>query len=153
MSLCGLQHNFHMSSAAPRQGFLTLFSLPCSAITLREHPGTVIVTDSVTSNGLADFIASLGGQHFRFKKGYRNIINKGIELNKAGTDCPLMMETSGHGAMKVRMVVAANLGACMTVLTADRVTCLPARYAFHNVTPCGLIHRRTSSWTTAATAR
>ena len=60
----------------------------------------MIVTDSVTSNGLADFIASLGGKHFRYKKGYRNIINKGIELNQAGTACPLMMETSGHGAMK-----------------------------------------------------
>jgi hypothetical protein len=37
-----------------------------AAITLRDHPGTTIVTDSVTSNGLTDFIASLGGKHFRW---------------------------------------------------------------------------------------
>lgn len=71
-----------------------------SAITLRENPGETIVTDSCTSNGLATFIQSLGGKHFRFKKGYKNIINKGMELNEAGVPCPLMMETSGHGAMR-----------------------------------------------------
>jgi phosphomannomutase len=72
-----------------------------SAITLRDHPGGVIVTDSCTSNGLAAFIKDLGGVHFRYKKGYKNIINKGVELNESGgVNCPLMMETSGHGAMK-----------------------------------------------------
>jgi hypothetical protein len=39
----------------------------------------------------------------RFKRGYRNVINKGIELNQAGEDCQLMMETSGHGALKENM--------------------------------------------------
>lgn len=39
-----------------------------SAITLREHPGETIVTDSCTSNGLAAFIEELGGKHFRYKK-------------------------------------------------------------------------------------
>lgn len=71
-----------------------------SAISLRENPGETIVTDSCTSNGVATFIEQLGGKHFRYKKGYKNIINKGIELNEAGTPCPLMMETSGHGAMR-----------------------------------------------------
>ncbi|EFN52641.1 hypothetical protein CHLNCDRAFT_58837 [Chlorella variabilis] len=71
-----------------------------SAITLRENPGETIVTDSCTSNGLATFIQQLGGKHFRFKKGYKNIINKGVELNQAGVPSPLMMETSGHGAMR-----------------------------------------------------
>jgi hypothetical protein len=28
------------------------------------------------------------------------VIAKGVELNAAGTDCQLMMETSGHGALK-----------------------------------------------------
>lgn len=37
-----------------------------------------------------------------YKKGYKNIISKGVELNEAGVPCPLMMETSGHGAMRVR---------------------------------------------------
>ena len=34
-------------------------------MTLREHPGTTVVTDSVTSNGLTDFITALGGKHLR----------------------------------------------------------------------------------------
>ena len=36
----------------------------------------------------------------RYKRGYKNVINKGIELNDAGERCELMMETSGHGALK-----------------------------------------------------
>ena len=32
-----------------------------SAMLLRDHPGTTIVTDSVTSSGLAEFIAEKGG--------------------------------------------------------------------------------------------
>jgi hypothetical protein len=36
----------------------------------------------------------------RYKRGYKNVINKGIELNNAGQECELMMETSGHGALK-----------------------------------------------------
>lgn len=71
-----------------------------SAIALRENPGETIVTDSCTSNGLAAFIRGLGGKHFRYKKGYKNIIDKGMELQAKGVPCPLMMETSGHGAMR-----------------------------------------------------
>lgn len=71
-----------------------------SAILLREHPGTTIVTDSITSTGLADFIAEKGGVHHRFKRGYRNVINESIKLNKAGQDSQLAIETSGHGAFK-----------------------------------------------------
>ena len=71
-----------------------------AAVALRENPGETIVTDSCTSNGLAAFIKELGGIHFRYKKGYKNIIDKGIELQKEGIPSPLMMETSGHGAMR-----------------------------------------------------
>ena len=71
-----------------------------SAVVLRENPGATIVTDSVTSSGLSDFIASLGGTHLRYKRGYKNVINKGQELNENGTNVPLMIETSGHGAMR-----------------------------------------------------
>lgn len=35
----------------------------------------------------------------RYQRGYKNVIGKGVELNKAGTDSQLMMETSGHGAL------------------------------------------------------
>ena len=65
------------------------------------HPGTTIVTDSVTSDELADFLeGKLGMKHLRFKRGYKNVINKGIALNEAGEDCELAIETSGHGAFK-----------------------------------------------------
>ncbi|MBR4194086.1 MAG: phosphomannomutase/phosphoglucomutase [Oscillospiraceae bacterium] len=71
-----------------------------AAILLREHPGTTIVTDSITSTGLAAFIAAHGGVHHRFKRGYRNVINESIRLNAEGHDSQLAMETSGHGALK-----------------------------------------------------
>ena len=63
----------------------------CSAC--RKYPGTTVVTDSVTSNGLAEFIQSLGGKHYRYRRGYKNIITKGMELNKQGVQTELMMET------------------------------------------------------------
>jgi len=71
-----------------------------SVILLREHPGTTIVTDSITSTGLAAFIAKHGGIHHRFQRGYRNVINESIRLNHAGQDSQMAMETSGHGALK-----------------------------------------------------
>ena len=71
-----------------------------AAILLREHPGTTIVTDSITSTGLGKFIAEKGGIHHRFKRGYRNVINESIRLNGLGQDSQLAIETSGHGAFK-----------------------------------------------------
>ena len=71
-----------------------------AAILLREHPGTTIVTDSITSTGLAKFIREKGGIHHRFKRGYRNVINESIRLNAQGQDSQLAIETSGHGALK-----------------------------------------------------
>ena len=71
-----------------------------SAILLREHPGTTIVTDSITSTGLANFIKNKGGVHHRFKRGYRNVINESVRLNNFGQDSQLAIETSGHGALK-----------------------------------------------------
>ena len=136
-----------------------------AAIALRESPGETVVTDSCTSNGLAAFIAELGGRHFRYKKGYKNIVDKGIELNEQGVPCPLMMETSGHGAMRVRRRApmplpppprqqpssapqaqpSSNPHVYAAVLTAP--TCAPRRA----LPP--LLRRRTTSWTTAPTAR
>ncbi len=69
-----------------------------SKVALDSCPGGVIVTDSVTSDGLAEFIRANGGIHLRFKRGYRNVINKQIELCNEGKKCPLAMETSGHAA-------------------------------------------------------
>ncbi len=70
-----------------------------SAILLEEHPGCTIVTDSVTSDGLAKFIKDRGGKHLRYKRGYKNVINKAIELNEQGEYAPLAIETSGHAAL------------------------------------------------------
>jgi phosphomannomutase len=71
-----------------------------SSIVLEEHPGSVIVTDSITSDELKTFIQDkLGGVHHRFKRGYKNVINEAIRLNNAGKESNLAIETSGHGAL------------------------------------------------------
>lgn len=72
-----------------------------AAIILEEHPGTAIVTDSITSDGLATFInRDLKGIHHRFKRGYKNVINEAIRLNREGTESWLAIETSGHAALR-----------------------------------------------------
>ncbi|KAJ0962645.1 hypothetical protein J5N97_027767 [Dioscorea zingiberensis] len=71
-----------------------------SSIVLREHPGTTIVTDARTSVALTKFITNLGGNHCLYRVGYRNVIDKGVQLNKDSVETHLMMETTGHGALK-----------------------------------------------------
>ncbi|GFP83525.1 phosphomannomutase/phosphoglucomutase [Phtheirospermum japonicum] len=71
-----------------------------SAIVLREHPGSTVVTDARTSMALTRFIADRGGRHCLYRVGYRNVIDKGVQLNRDGVEAHLMMETSGHGALK-----------------------------------------------------
>ena len=72
-----------------------------SAVILEEHPGTTIVTDSITSNGLTWFINNhLKGHHHRYKRGYKNVINEAIRLNNEDEPCWLAIETSGHAALK-----------------------------------------------------
>lgn len=71
-----------------------------SRIILAEHPHTRIVTNSPTTNHLKVFIESLGGKQVRYISGYRNVINKAIELNEQGLDTQLAIETSGHAAFK-----------------------------------------------------
>lgn len=71
-----------------------------SHIVLKESPGATIVTNSPTSSHLKDFIESLDGKQVRYLCGYRNVINKGIELNNQGINVPLSIETSGHAAFK-----------------------------------------------------
>lgn len=72
-----------------------------SAIVLREQPGSTIVTDSITSDGLTQFIEQdLGGKHHRFKRGYKNVIDEAKRLNQAGEESWLAIETSGHGALR-----------------------------------------------------
>ncbi len=71
-----------------------------SAILLEERTGATIVTDSVTSDGLTQFIEAKGGVHHRFKRGYKNVINESKRLNAAGIYSPLAIETSGHAALQ-----------------------------------------------------
>lgn len=71
-----------------------------SKIVLRENPGTSIVTNSPTTDHLKVFIETLGGKQVRYISGYRNVINKAMQLNEAGVDCQLAIETSGHAAFK-----------------------------------------------------
>lgn len=72
-----------------------------AALVAEDHPGTTIVTDSITSKQLHSFIEDkLGLKHLRFKRGYKNVINKSKELNAQGIDSQLAIETSGHAALK-----------------------------------------------------
>jgi len=71
-----------------------------SAIILEEHPGSTIVTDSITSEGLARYIREKGGKHHRYKRGYKNVIDEAIRLNAEGEQAWIAIETSGHAALK-----------------------------------------------------
>ena len=72
-----------------------------AAIALEGNEGGTVVTDSITSGGLKEFIEkNLGGKHYRYRRGYKNVIDKALELNARGINCPLAIETSGHAAMR-----------------------------------------------------
>lgn len=88
----------HDGREIARNGIVALAALLCPP----DADGSrgTIVTDSITSTQLAAFLKEKGFEHLRFKRGYKNVINKGRELNEAGTYCPLAIETSGHAALK-----------------------------------------------------
>ena len=70
-----------------------------AAIAAEDYPGGTVVTDSVTSNALTDYLENdLGLKHFRYKRGYRNVIDKAKELMAEGETAFLAIETSGHAA-------------------------------------------------------
>ncbi len=72
-----------------------------SVLALSGKSGGIVVTDSVTSDGLNKFIEQdLQGEHYRYKRGYRNVINKAMELCDQGKWAPLAIETSGHAAFQ-----------------------------------------------------
>ena len=71
-----------------------------AAILAPDYPGSTIITDSVTSDGLTDFLENvLHLKHLRYMRGYKNVINECIRRNEAGEVSPLAIETSGHGAL------------------------------------------------------
>ena len=72
-----------------------------AALLAPDYPGSTIVTDSVTSDELTEFLEKeLGLVHHRYMRGYKNVINECRRLNESGTVSPLAIETSGHGALK-----------------------------------------------------
>jgi phosphomannomutase len=73
-----------------------------SVIFSRSAPGCTIVTDSTTSEGLSTFLQdTLSLNHFRFLRGYANVIGKAKELTSSGeANAEVAIETSGHCAMK-----------------------------------------------------
>ena len=86
-----------MGNAINRNDLIALIS----AVILEEHPGSVVVTDSITSTGLNWFIeVHLKGIHHRFQRGYKNVINESVRLNREGQESWLAIETSGHAALK-----------------------------------------------------
>ena len=66
-----------------------------------KAPGCTIVTDSTTSEGLKTFLEdTLGLKHFRYLRGYANVIGKAKELTESGVAAEVAIETSGHCALK-----------------------------------------------------
>lgn len=102
-----------------------------SAILMKEKKGA-IVTDSVTSDGLTLFIQELGGSHIRYKRGYKNVIDKCKELNASGIYSPLAMETSGHAAfidnyfLDDGAYLITKLLICLSSLKDEKLTSLIA---------------------------
>lgn len=71
-----------------------------SALLLDRDSGLTILTDSVTSSGLSKFIGEWGGEHYRFKRGFRIAIEEAKRLNEAGINCPLAIGTGGKAAFR-----------------------------------------------------
>lgn len=70
-----------------------------AALAAEDYPGGTVVTDSITSNELHEFLENrLGLRHYRYKRGYRNVIKKAKELSYNGMEAFLAIETSGHAA-------------------------------------------------------
>lgn len=72
-----------------------------AAIVAKDYPNCGLVSDSVTSNHLQKFLEEhLKISYYRYRRGYKNVINKAISLNEKGANVQVAIETSGHGAMK-----------------------------------------------------
>ncbi|QAT43604.1 phosphohexomutase domain-containing protein [Aminipila luticellarii] len=107
----------HKGHEISRNGIVAL----ASALVAEEHPGTTVVTDSITSDQLTVFLEkNLGLKHRRFKRGYKNVINEAVRLNSEGTECQLAIETSGHAALKENYFLddGAYLAAKIVIKTA-----------------------------------
>lgn len=87
----------HLGREISRNGIVAM----AAALVAENYPGTTVVTDSITSDQLHEFLEDkLGLKHLRFKRGYKNVINESVRLNENGIDSQLAIETSGHAALK-----------------------------------------------------
>ncbi len=90
-----------------------------AAIVAKGISQPYIVTDSVTSTGLTDFLEQeLGAVHHRFKRGYKNVIDEAIRLTKEGKNAPLGIETSGHAALSENFFLDDGAYLAVVVLSA-----------------------------------
>ncbi len=72
-----------------------------AVLACEDYPNGTIVTDSITSSGLKIFIENdLHAEHYRYRRGYKNVIDKAVELCNQGKIAPLAIETSGHAAFR-----------------------------------------------------
>lgn len=100
-----------------RNGVIAL----AAAIGQSSHKEGTVVTDSITSNELNEFLEkNLGLNHLRFKRGYKNVINKAKEMRSE--DAFLAIETSGHAAYSDNHYLddGAYL-ACLIIVEATRL--------------------------------
>lgn len=105
----------HTGQSFNRNNLIALIS----AILLEEEQGATIVTNSATSQHLETFIKALGGKQDRYLTGYRNVINRAIEQNKAGVHAVLAIETSGHAALKENYYLDDGAYLIAKILMAD----------------------------------
>ena len=98
-----------------------------ASILAEEYPGSTIVTDSVTSDELSVFLEQkLGLKHHRYMRGYKNVINECIRLNREGISSPLAIETSHHALrasgslQRAANIVCASSGRRRTASTGTR---------------------------------
>lgn len=99
-----------------------------AALRADKYPGGTVVTDSITSEELHEFLENdLGLRHLRYKRGYRNVINKAIEISAQGNNSEygeafLAIETSGHAAYSENNYLddGAFL-ACLIVIAAAKL--------------------------------
>lgn len=100
------------------------------AIALKDAPGGVIVTNSPVSKHAMEFIENLGGRVEPYISGYKNVINRGINLNKEGINCPLAIETSGHAAFRENYFLDDGSYLVAKVIIADAISQLSGGSVF-----------------------
>ena len=89
-----------------------------AAIVAQTNPGSTVVTDSVTSDQLQEFLENkLGLVHHRFKRGYRNVINESVRLNNEGTEsCLAISKTDTLSLHICNKAVCVKLGNVLCML-------------------------------------